>query len=98
MPFRGSRRDFLSKTAAMAAALKLPALEMPKSPDLVKSPFRIAVINDEIAQDFGHACEVAAQKLGMRWIELRSLWDKNCSSLDRHQIRKRARTLKRTIL
>ena len=57
MPFRGSRREFLAKTVALAAAVKLPALEMPKLPDVVKSPFRIAVINDEIAQDFGHAAK-----------------------------------------
>src|SRR2546429_3015022 len=94
MPFWGSRREFFAKTAALAAAMKLPALEMPKSPDVVKSPFRIAVINDEIAQDFGHACEVASQKLGMRWIELRSLWDKNVLRLDSHQIAEAGRTLK----
>src|SRR6266481_2981989 len=98
MPFRGSRREFFAKTAALAAAMKLPALEMPKSPDVVKSPFRIAVINDEIAQDFGHACEVASQKLGMRWIELRSLWDKNVLRLDSHQIAGAGRILKKNNL
>src|SRR3989454_335641 len=98
MPFRGSRREFFAKTAALAAAMKLPALEMPKSPDVVKSPFRIAVINDEIAQDFGHACEVASQKLGMRWIELRSLWDKNVLRLDSHQIAEAGRILKKNNL
>ena len=41
MPFRGSRREFFANTAALAAAMKLPALEMPKSPDVVKSPFRV---------------------------------------------------------
>jgi len=98
MPFRGSRREFFAKTAALAAAMKLPALEMPKSPDVVKSPFRIAVINDEIAQDFGHACEVASQKLGMRWIELRSLWDMNVLRLDAHQIAEAGRILKKNNL
>ena len=94
MQFRGSRREFLAKTAALAAAVKLPALEMAEPLDIVKSPFRIAVINDEIAQDFGHACEVASQKLGMRWIELRSLWDKNVLRLDSHQIAEAGRILK----
>src|SRR5437868_6362489 len=98
MPFWGSRREFLAKTAALAAAVKLPALEMPKSPDIAKSPFRIAVINDEIAQDFGHACEVASQKLGMRWIELRSLWDKNVLRLDSSEIAEASRTLKKNKL
>src|SRR5947207_10920308 len=98
MPFRGSRRDLLSKTAVLAAAMKLPALEISKSADVVKSPFRIAVINDEIAQDFGHACEVASQKLGMRWIELRSLWDKNVLRLDSHQIAEAGHILKKNNL
>src|SRR2546425_11559048 len=98
MPFRGSRREFFAKTAALAAAMKLPALGMPKSPDVVKSPLPIAVINDEIAQGFGHACEVASQKLGMRWIELRSLWDKNVLRLDSHQIAEASRILKKNNL
>jgi sugar phosphate isomerase/epimerase len=98
MPFRGSRREFLAKTAAMGAAMKLPALEMPKPLDLTKSPFRIAVINDEITQDFGHACEVASQKFGMEWIELRSLWNKNALKLDSHQIAEACRILKKNNL
>jgi len=52
------------------------------STSLPKSPFKIAVINDEISQDFGHACEVASQEFGMHWIELRSMWKKNIVSLD----------------
>src|SRR6202162_4431131 len=98
MPFRSSRREFLARTAALAAAIKLPALEMPKKLDLAKSPFRIAVINDEIAQDFGHACEVASQQLGMEWIELRSLWNKNVLKLDSHQIAEARRVLKKNNL
>ena len=98
MPFRSSRREFLAKTAALAAAMKLPALEMPEKLDLAKSPFRIAVINDEIAQDFGHACKVASQQLGMEWIELRSLWNKNVVKLDSHQIAEARRVLKKNNL
>jgi sugar phosphate isomerase/epimerase len=98
MPSRGSRREFLAKTAALAAAVRLPALEMLESPDIAKSPFRIAVINDEIVQDFGHACEVASQKLGMRCIELRSLWDKNVLRLDSSEIAEASRILKKNRL
>src|ERR1700681_4251887 len=29
------------------------------------SPFRVSVINDEISQDFGRACEVASREFGM---------------------------------
>jgi len=45
-------------------------------------PFQIAIVSDEISQDFGYACEVASQKFGVGWIELRSLWDKNILGLD----------------
>ena len=46
------------------------------------SRFRIAVINDEITQDFGRACEIASRDFGMQWIELRGMWKKNIVSLD----------------
>jgi len=39
-----------------------------------ESPFRLAVINDEISQDFGRVCEVVAREFGMSWIELRGMW------------------------
>jgi L-ribulose-5-phosphate 3-epimerase len=54
--------------------------------ELTKSPFRIAVINDEISQDFGHACEVTSQEFGMGWIELRGMWNKNIVALDAKEI------------
>ena len=98
MPFRGSRREFLAKTAVLAGVMKLSPLETPKSIDLAKSPFRIAVINDEITQDFGHACEVASQKFGMGWIELRSMWDKNVLKLDSHEVAEARRILKKNNL
>jgi sugar phosphate isomerase/epimerase len=98
MPFRLSRREFLSQTATLATAMKLSALEMPESPAIAKSPFRIAVINDEITQDFGYACEVASHKFGMRWIEIRSMWDKNVLKLDSHEIAEANRILKKNKL
>jgi L-ribulose-5-phosphate 3-epimerase len=52
----------------------------------MKSPFRVAVINDEITQDFGRACEVAAKEFGMDWIELRGMWNKNILKLDTKEI------------
>ncbi|PYT80678.1 MAG: sugar phosphate isomerase [Acidobacteria bacterium] len=54
--------------------------------DHMKSPFRVAVINDEITQDFGRACEIAAKEYGMDWIELRGMWNKNILSLDAKEI------------
>jgi sugar phosphate isomerase/epimerase len=50
------------------------------------SPFRVSVINDEISQDFGRACEVASREFGLGWIELRSMWKKNIVSLDDKEV------------
>src|SRR5437763_9228564 len=63
--------------------------------DGMKSPFRVAVINDEITQDFGHACEVAAQEFGMDWIELRGMWNKNLLKLDAKEIDEARRILEK---
>jgi sugar phosphate isomerase/epimerase len=52
----------------------------------MNSPFRVAVINDEITQDFGRACEIAAHEFGMEWIELRGMWNKNLLKLDAKEI------------
>ncbi|HWF67003.1 MAG TPA: sugar phosphate isomerase/epimerase family protein [Acidobacteriaceae bacterium] len=49
-------------------------------------PFRLAVINDEISQDFGHACQVASKDFGLSWIELRGLWNKTLADLNAKEI------------
>jgi len=49
-------------------------------------PFRLAVINDEITQDFERACQIAARDFGLHWIELRSMWNKNITDLSAKQI------------
>jgi len=49
-------------------------------------PFRLAVINDEISADFEHACSVAANDVGLSWIELRSLWNKNIVDLNADEV------------
>jgi L-ribulose-5-phosphate 3-epimerase len=59
------------------------------------SPFRIAVINDEISQDFGRACEVASREFGMQWIELRGMWNKNILNLDAKEIAEAKRILEK---
>jgi len=61
----------------------------------MKSPFRVAVINDEISQDFGRACEVASREFGMEWIELRSLWNKNILNLDAKEVAEARRILEK---
>jgi sugar phosphate isomerase/epimerase len=61
----------------------------------MKSPFRVAVINDEVGQDFGRACEVAAREFGMEWIELRGMWNKNILNLDAREIAEARRILEK---
>jgi L-ribulose-5-phosphate 3-epimerase len=61
----------------------------------MNSPFRIAVINDEIGQDFGRACEVASQEFGMEWIELRGMWNKNILKLDASEVAEARRILEK---
>jgi sugar phosphate isomerase/epimerase len=79
-----SRREFLTQ-AGTAAAL-WSAIPMFSVAESVKTSFRIAVINDEISQDFDHACSVASHDFGMSWIELRGMWGKNVMDLDAAQI------------
>src|SRR5919197_1143499 len=48
--------------------------------------FQLSVINDEITQDFGRACEVTAQEFGLQLIEIRAMWGKNIMRLDAKEI------------
>jgi len=64
----------------------------------MKSPFRIAVINDELGQDFGRACEVASHEFGMEWIELRGMWNKNILHLDATEVAEARRILEKNAL
>jgi L-ribulose-5-phosphate 3-epimerase len=52
----------------------------------MSSPFRVAVINDEIGQDFGRSCEVISREFGLAWIELRGMWNKNLVNLDSKEV------------
>jgi hypothetical protein len=49
-------------------------------------PFRLAVINDEITQDFEKACQIVSGDFGLRWIELRSMWNKNVTELTAKEV------------
>src|ERR1700674_2248034 len=96
MAFRVSRREFLNGLGVMTAATALPPIPGYASLDPpMKSPFRIAVINDEITQDFGRACEVASKEFGMDWIELRGMWNKNLLKLDAKEIEEARRILEK---
>jgi sugar phosphate isomerase/epimerase len=79
-----SRRNFLAAAGAIGVVAAARPLFAASAAQV--SPFRVAVINDEISQDFDHACAVAANDFGMHWIELRSMWDKNVTELSEAQI------------
>jgi sugar phosphate isomerase/epimerase len=107
MALRVSRREFLGGLGAVASATAIPSLPghaflhprlFPLTSDLAKSPFKIAVINDEISQDFGHACEVVSREFGMDWIELRGMWNKNLLKLDSKEIEEARRILEKNKL
>jgi sugar phosphate isomerase/epimerase len=87
-----SRREFLGGLAVMGASGVLA--QSNRAADLTHSPFRIAVINDEISQDFERACSVASG-FGMKWIELRGMWNKNVLDFDAHEISESQRLLKK---
>jgi len=77
-----SRREFLAGLGAAGALAAGPRA----AHTLATCPFRVSVINDEISQDFDHACSVTANDFGLHWIELRSMWDKNITELSPAQI------------
>src|SRR5258707_1427935 len=72
----------LAGKAGASAFARLWATETGAAP----CPFRLAVINDEITQDFEKACQIVSGEFGLGWIELRSMWDKNVTELDAKQI------------
>jgi sugar phosphate isomerase/epimerase len=83
---RPTRREFFASAAAFSA---LPAL----AATIGNSPFRIAVINDEISQDLDHDCHVIANEFGLSWVELRSFGNKNILMLDDNELAEAKRTL-----
>jgi L-ribulose-5-phosphate 3-epimerase len=76
---------------AVLGGIGLAGLGIVMSPLIGKAassicPFRLAVINDEITQDFEKACEIASGEFGLHWIEVRSMWDKNVTDLNEKQV------------
>lgn len=82
---RSSRRHFVSGVMGSAALALTPRMVRAFA---ASCPFRVAVINDEISQDFDHACSVVAKDFGLEWIELRGMWNKNITTLSDDQIAK----------
>src|SRR5271154_7223565 len=70
-----SRRNILTGAGlTVAASAARPLFGMAAAS---QSPFKIAVISDEVSQDFDHACSVIANDFGLQWVELREIWGKN---------------------
>jgi sugar phosphate isomerase/epimerase len=65
-------------------AVAFPLTSSPEKPNTC--PFRLAVINDEITQDFERACRIVSHDFGLRWIELRGMWNKNVTNLDAKEV------------
>src|SRR2546427_6664888 len=83
-----TRRALLAGLGA-AAATRLTALRAPAL------PFKLSILTDEIYQDFGHACEVAAREFGMGLVDLREAGGKNIMNWDAAQIADARKTLER---
>jgi sugar phosphate isomerase/epimerase len=67
-------------------AMKAAASSLTQSTSSRSCPFRLAVINDEITPDFEKACQIASGDFGLRWIELRSMWNKNVTELTAREV------------
>ncbi|WP_353068544.1 sugar phosphate isomerase/epimerase family protein [Tunturibacter empetritectus] len=76
-----SRRLFVGGSAGLVASLSLPMRAWAAT-----SPFKIAVISDEISQDFDHACSVIANDFGLHYVELREIWGKNLQTVSDAEI------------
>jgi len=72
-----TRRAFLAGLGAVGALAAAP-LTVDAFDDC---PFRLSVINDEVSDDFEHACNVAANDFGLHWIEIRGMWGKNIAQM-----------------
>jgi sugar phosphate isomerase/epimerase len=83
MNMKMTRRDALATLGGAGLAAISPSLLLG---DTAQCPFRLAVINDEITQDFELACKIVAQDFGLQWIELRSMWNKNATDLSAKEI------------
>jgi L-ribulose-5-phosphate 3-epimerase len=87
-----TRRKMLAGLGLAGLGAALPPLVKPGASSITdptaanSCPFRLAVINDEITQDFEKACQIVAGDFGLRWIELRSMWNKNVTALDAKQV------------
>lgn len=84
-----TRREYLASLGllGLGALMRNAARAAGARPSgLANCPFRLAVINDEITQDFEQACSITSKDFGLQWIELRSMWNKNVTELNAKEI------------
>jgi sugar phosphate isomerase/epimerase len=84
-----SRRDFVTRLGIATAAAALPLGRW------IRASFTLSVLTDEITQDLGRACEIAAREFGLGYVELRSAHDKNILSWDTGDVADARRLLAR---
>ena len=84
-----SRRKFIVSVGAatLGAAVRIGAVP--------RLPFHLSVLTDEISDDFGRACEVAAREFGLQWVELRAMHGKNIMKWDAADIVEARKILQR---
>lgn len=79
----GAAMSFLGKKSA---APSNPTAMAKEAMTVGSCPFKVAVISDEITQDFEKACQIASVDFGLHWIELRTMWNKNLVDLSAREL------------
>jgi L-ribulose-5-phosphate 3-epimerase len=77
-----SRRDFLTGAGAAALASLIARVRSVHG----ASMFKLSIFTDEISHDFEHALAVASKDMGLSWVEVRAMWNKNITTLDAKEI------------
>jgi sugar phosphate isomerase/epimerase len=78
-----SRRHFNLGLSSLAAASFMKGI----AGAAARSAIKVSVFSDEITDDFGRACEIAAREFELGHVELRSMWKKNVTRLDEKELR-----------
>jgi sugar phosphate isomerase/epimerase len=84
-----SRRAFVTRLGVATAAAALPLGRW------IRGSFALSVLTDEITQDLGRACQIAAREFRLGYVELRSAYDKNILSWDAGDVAEARRLLAR---
>jgi sugar phosphate isomerase/epimerase len=84
------RRSFAARAALLCAAPLVPRLLEISAQTTIHPAldrFKLGAISDEFSQDFEHAL-TAMHGYGLRWVELRTLWNTYNTELSPNQLRK----------